>query len=168
MLHTPDDDVCPPPGLCEQSFCDPDSGCQTETVANCCGNNIEEPGETCDDGNNIGNDGCSATCQSELVEHFDGLNLFYNEHPVDTHSVDRAIDACENYWASQGVSTTCASKGCGGATYVIGNDTNCNNSATQRIWYYGTEGCGYTCDNKDWAGVTVKPPPEANPQSSWY
>jgi cysteine-rich repeat protein len=31
-----------------------------------CGNRHEEPGETCDDGNNQSNDGCSNTCQLEF------------------------------------------------------------------------------------------------------
>jgi cysteine-rich repeat protein len=29
----------------------------------CCGNGVIEPGEQCDDGNTIGGDGCSSTCQ---------------------------------------------------------------------------------------------------------
>ena len=30
-----------------------------------CGNNLVEPGEACDDGNNDDGDGCSAACQIE-------------------------------------------------------------------------------------------------------
>ena len=51
---------------------------------------------------------------------------------------------------------------------ISNQDTNCSNGATERIWYYGTESCGYTCDNKDWAGITVNPPPEGKPQNNWY
>jgi uncharacterized protein (TIGR03382 family) len=32
-----------------------------------CGNGIVESGETCDDGNTVSNDGCSATCTTETV-----------------------------------------------------------------------------------------------------
>jgi cysteine-rich repeat protein len=32
-----------------------------------CGNGILDPGEQCDDGNLVDGDGCSATCQSELI-----------------------------------------------------------------------------------------------------
>jgi cysteine-rich repeat protein len=32
-----------------------------------CGNNIVEAGETCDDGNTVGGDGCSSTCQTEAL-----------------------------------------------------------------------------------------------------
>jgi len=31
-----------------------------------CGNSVVDPGETCDDGNIVGGDGCSAACQTEL------------------------------------------------------------------------------------------------------
>jgi cysteine-rich repeat protein len=50
------DDDCD--GLTDAS----DPGCQ-----NVCGNGVLDPGEQCDDGNTISGDGCSATCQSELI-----------------------------------------------------------------------------------------------------
>ena len=31
-----------------------------------CGNGLRDPGEQCDDGNNVGGDGCSATCSVEV------------------------------------------------------------------------------------------------------
>jgi|GEM_PF-1749417 len=37
----------------------------TAVVSAVCGNSIIEPGETCDDGNTVSGDGCSATCQIE-------------------------------------------------------------------------------------------------------
>jgi TonB family protein len=49
----------------------PDSPClencgpAAPAVAAVCGNNSLEVGEQCDDGNTLGNDGCSATCQLE-------------------------------------------------------------------------------------------------------
>ena len=33
-----------------------------------CGNNVQEEGEQCDDGNIVNNDGCSSTCNYELVD----------------------------------------------------------------------------------------------------
>jgi cysteine-rich repeat protein len=45
----------------------------TVTAAACltpvgtCGNGVVEPGEQCDDGNTVSGDGCSATCQNEVV-----------------------------------------------------------------------------------------------------
>ena len=50
------DDDCD--GLTDAS----DPGCQ-----NVCGNGFVDPGEQCDDGNTVSGDGCSATCQSELI-----------------------------------------------------------------------------------------------------
>ena len=35
-----------------------------------CGNSTVESGETCDDGNTTSNDGCSSTCQDELVSYY--------------------------------------------------------------------------------------------------
>ncbi|MEO6775929.1 MAG: DUF4215 domain-containing protein [Kofleriaceae bacterium] len=37
-----------------------------------CGNGMVDPGETCDDGNTTAGDGCSATCQTEIVACADG------------------------------------------------------------------------------------------------
>ena len=50
------DDDCD--GLTDAS----DPGCQLA-----CGNGVLDPGEQCDDGNTASGDGCSATCQSELI-----------------------------------------------------------------------------------------------------
>jgi cysteine-rich repeat protein len=41
-----------------------------------CGNDALEPGEQCDDGNTAGGDGCSATCQAELVLEAEPNNTF--------------------------------------------------------------------------------------------
>jgi cysteine-rich repeat protein len=42
-----------------------------DDVAVTCGNNAVDDGETCDDGNTSGGDGCSATCQSEPKPRLD-------------------------------------------------------------------------------------------------
>ncbi len=58
--------VCPDDGnTCTSEGCDPQSGCKTETVPDCCGNGIKEGAEQCDDGNQVSDDGCSATCEYE-------------------------------------------------------------------------------------------------------
>lgn len=55
---------CPDDGnTCTSHACDSDSGCVTTPVADCCGNGIKEGGEECDDGNQVGNDQCSADCK---------------------------------------------------------------------------------------------------------
>jgi cysteine-rich repeat protein len=43
------------------------SGCTTSASVAVCGDGILDPGEGCDDGNNISGDGCSATCTVETV-----------------------------------------------------------------------------------------------------
>jgi cysteine-rich repeat protein len=73
ILHVPNNGACPS-GLCESPVCDSNAGCTTVTVANCCGNNIVEGGESCDDGNNDDGDGCDANCQS-LCQYVDQFNV---------------------------------------------------------------------------------------------
>ena len=41
-----------------------------------CGNGKIEAGETCDDGNTVNGDGCSATCQYQCTDSDGGLNIF--------------------------------------------------------------------------------------------
>ena len=50
---------------CTADGCAPESGCTFEVMANCCSNEIVDSGEACDDGNTVGNDGCSADCKSD-------------------------------------------------------------------------------------------------------
>ena len=58
IVHAPNNDLCPLPGLCETSVCDPAQGCVLETTADCCGNLAVEEGEECDDGNMDDSDAC--------------------------------------------------------------------------------------------------------------
>ena len=66
VTHTPNHDLCPLPGLCESSICDPEQGCLLTTLDDCCGNMITEDGEECDDANLVDTDACvecqNATC----------------------------------------------------------------------------------------------------------
>jgi cysteine-rich repeat protein len=52
----PSDETPPPP---------PDDTCGVGDNPACCGNGVMDAGETCDDGNTAGGDGCSAACQTE-------------------------------------------------------------------------------------------------------
>jgi len=58
VVHTPVNELCPEGGLCELSSCDPAEGCLLETEPDCCGNEILEDGEECDDGNIEDTDAC--------------------------------------------------------------------------------------------------------------
>ena len=51
-------------------------------VVECCGDGVQEPGEQCDDGNNIDGDGCSAICELEGVSYplfTPGSKLYLND-----------------------------------------------------------------------------------------
>ena len=67
ITSVPLDQNCVPENpLCTIATCDVSAGgCVFETETNCCGNNIVEVGEECDDGNNLANDGCSPACTVE-------------------------------------------------------------------------------------------------------
>ncbi|MBM4353687.1 MAG: hypothetical protein FJ109_07795 [Deltaproteobacteria bacterium] len=47
---------------CTTDTCEPATGCVYTPIVPCCGNGIKEAGEQCDDGNNVGGDGCEANC----------------------------------------------------------------------------------------------------------
>ena len=53
---------CDDGDLCTQNSCSEDTGCVYTPIEPCCGNGAVEQGEECDDGNNIGGDGCEADC----------------------------------------------------------------------------------------------------------
>jgi cysteine-rich repeat protein len=58
--------TCDDEDPCTTDECVDGTGCVHTPIAPCCGNLIEEGGETCDDGNQSPNDGCSPQCQVEL------------------------------------------------------------------------------------------------------
>jgi cysteine-rich repeat protein len=58
--------ACDDGDVCTTDSCDPATGCQFDAVFPCCGNDLVEPPETCDDGNQVPGDGCDASCQDEL------------------------------------------------------------------------------------------------------
>ncbi|MFH1530553.1 MAG: hypothetical protein ABIK09_07450 [Pseudomonadota bacterium] len=60
--HCAENDCVP---ACFTAACAPASGCVFTPIAACCGNLLVETPETCDDGNLVDGDGCSALCESE-------------------------------------------------------------------------------------------------------
>ena len=63
VVHSPKDELCSAEGACLQGVCDPSQGCTAAPLTPCCGNDLVEEGETCDDGNVTEGDGCSPKCQ---------------------------------------------------------------------------------------------------------
>ena len=56
---------CDDNNTCTVDSCDATDGCTFEPVDTCCGNEVLEGDEVCDDGNQIDFDGCAADCQSD-------------------------------------------------------------------------------------------------------
>jgi cysteine-rich repeat protein len=54
--------LCGDDNTCTTHACDPVSGCETTMLPDCCGNGIQEAGEQCDDGNQVGDDQCESDC----------------------------------------------------------------------------------------------------------
>ncbi len=80
---------------------------QQPVPCNVCGNGIVDPGEQCDDGNNISGDGCSATCQKECsANHYASsspTSAFLNDQTTDITS---KVAFTDNIYAEQAVATT--------------------------------------------------------------
>lgn len=56
--------ACADTDPCTADSCDAVTGC-VHTAQACCGNNVIDPGEDCDDGNRVDGDGCSSTCHGD-------------------------------------------------------------------------------------------------------
>ena len=59
--------VCDDNDPCTENQCEPLTGCEYPITPDCCGNNIVEAGEQCDDGNQASGDGCDENCASEIT-----------------------------------------------------------------------------------------------------
>jgi cysteine-rich repeat protein len=56
--------ACADTDPCTADSCDAATGC-VHTAQACCGNDVIDPGEDCDDGNRTDGDGCSSTCHGD-------------------------------------------------------------------------------------------------------
>jgi len=95
-------------GACLQST-------QNNNNTGLCGNYIVNPGEQCDDGNNVDHDGCSATCQ---VEGFCG------------NSVIEPGEECDdgNFTQGDGCTADCQTEvGCGNGRLEVGEECDDDN-----------------------------------------
>jgi len=145
---------------CTTDTCSPQTGCVYTPTTPCCGNGAVEAGEECDDGNTVGGDGCSADCKTDSTKHYDGWNFFYNQHGVDTHNKQRAIEACQN---RTGQNCSDGYGQCGNAHYVS-NNTACSCNGAY-LWYYGVDNGGFIWGGDVAGGVAVKC---SHPNKSWY
>ena len=72
-------------------------------------------------------------CGQRGYEHSTGFALFYNEHPVNTSSLDRAIDACNRHY---GV-TNCG-RSCGSNYTTVTVGATCTCSSPEYRWHFGS------------------------------
>ncbi len=92
---------CDDGNSCTSDVCDEIGGqCVNDVLAGCCGNTLVEAGEECDDGNQIGGDGCEADCSRSTACSFaygTGSEIFVGgcgspSHATVQQAVDAAID----------------------------------------------------------------------------
>jgi hypothetical protein len=69
IAQTPDDGLCdvPADAICKVALCDGETGCGVTDALNCCGNNLIEDGEACDDGNQDDDDDCTNACELTAI-----------------------------------------------------------------------------------------------------
>lgn len=105
-----------------------------------CGNNILEFGETCDDGNTVSGDGCSSTCQSEVVA-------------ICGNGILEAGEQCDdgNTNSGDGCSATCQTEapppsgGGGGVIPLCGNGIREGNEQCDDGNNESGDGCSKIC-----------------------
>jgi cysteine-rich repeat protein len=115
--------VCPDPLQC--------AAVQAVCISNLCGNGVVDPGETCDDGNIVNGDGCSADCKSA-------------EACGDGVTNTEAGEVCDdgNTVSGDGCSADCKSlEQCGNG--IVDVHEVCDDGNTHN----GTCGDGHVCDS---------------------
>jgi fibro-slime domain-containing protein len=136
----------------------PDDGaqaCVKTDAGSCCGNSILDPGETCDDGNDMGGDGCSSLCTVETdyvcpvvgqlcvstVRCGDG-RISGNEQCDDGNTVsgDGCSSTCqlEPGWACPVLAAACVAAACGDG--IVAGAEQCDDGNTA-----SGDGCSATC-----------------------
>ncbi len=137
VVHLANNDVCSTDKLCTAAICDVQAGCTEEVIANCCGNNIVEGNEACDDGNTIDDDACTAQCKkvcSGVV--FDGICLQYQQVLSDDFTAGCELVVPKKAWSYADYLSLCDM-----FSGMAGVNTDCNN-----IDY---DGDGGTCSNSE-------------------
>ncbi|WP_216673601.1 RCC1 domain-containing protein [Pyxidicoccus fallax] len=94
-----------------------------------CGNGVQDPGETCDDGNSVNGDGCSAMCQLQ------------SGAPLCGNGTVEAGETCDdgNVASGDGCSQVCASET---LRLAAGNTHTLFKRADGTLWTWGDNGSG--------------------------
>lgn len=148
VTNKPDQTVCPgdPASWCIAGEC---------IVKPYCGDGKVDPGEICDDGNNIGGDGCDPTCKPEPKPLADGTLLITEIQPNPNAVDDQNGEWLEVYNpTNKPIDMTCWKIGKGnfpaGEIHVI--QPSCGNGRTEQLEkcddgnVLAGDGCGATCD----------------------
>jgi len=105
-----------------------------------CGDGTVDPGETCDDSNNINGDGCSATCQTEVPAACGDGTVDPGEEcdDGDTNNTNECSNSCELTICGDGAVQTPNSLGqteaCDDGNNV--NDDSCSNACLNVVTCY--------------------------------
>ena len=132
---------------------DPAAGCQADCTLLTCGNGQLEQDEACDDGNNVGGDGCSSDCMSDET----------CGNGITDWEVGEACDPADPA-TQDGCTQDCQTVGCGNG--IVDAGEACDDGNTD-----GGDGCSADCNSTeicgnaiiDWeAGEECDPPDPAN------
>ncbi len=111
-------------------FPDPDDYTFTISTHSLCGNGVLDAGETCEDGNTVDNDGCSATCQDEDNTVTCGNSILEIGETCDDGNAnigDGCSDVClvENGYTCTAVPSVCTRTSCGPQGTACDDNNEC-------------------------------------------
>ena len=86
--------------------CASGQSCTSGVCAVRCGDGVVGSGETCDDGNTVGGDGCSMLCQSETVSLLSRGRAASQSSTTDPFPANLAVDGIRSYGATRNVAST--------------------------------------------------------------
>jgi fibro-slime domain-containing protein len=121
-------------------------GCSSICRVEGCGDNVQQPGETCDDGNTRSGDGCSSTCVEE-VYCGDGEQNQQSEQcdDGDNSSGDGCSSTCKDEVCGDGITQAPLGEQCDDDNNEVGD--GCRNDCTREVCGDGIEDPGEECDD---------------------
>ncbi|HWP65553.1 MAG TPA: DUF4215 domain-containing protein [Candidatus Limnocylindria bacterium] len=130
----------------------------SDTVVQCggpplptCGNNILEPGEECDDGNDVDCDGCTPSCLEEAcgngrIDCRPGLGVDESCDDGNTIGCDGCAANCSRREGVCGDGTTECGEECDDGNFASCDETNCSGSCRIEACGNGRVECNEECD----------------------
>ncbi len=147
--------ICPDPLQC--------AAVQPVCISNLCGNGITDPGETCDDGNIINGDGCSADCKSAEACGDNVTNTDAGEVCDDGNTDDGdgcSSDCKSNETCGNGITDSAKGEACDdGNTHAgkcSGDDHECDSTADCTAGTCVPDGCSGDCKSNETCGNGIK------------